>query len=336
MECGEALLTNSATAALEMQGLLLDLAPGDEVIMPSYTFVTTASAIAQRQAVPVFVDIRRDTLNLDERLVESAITPRTRAIMAVHYGGVACEMDALDELAQGHGLALLEDAAHALRGTYHGRPLGSLGILAALSFHETKNVHCGEGGALLINDPELVERSKVLWEKGTNRSRFLRGEVDKYTWVDTGSSFQPSELSAAFLLAQLESLHAVQARRLEIWNTYHAAFEPLEHRGFIRQPSVPQHCQHSGHLYYLVLNSLAARDAFIAGLSERGIGATFHYVPLHSSPAGQRLGRPSGKLPVTIEAGDGLVRLPLWTDMTWEVAHVIESVFGVVEAMPRH
>ena len=309
--CKKALLTHSCTGALEMAALLLDLQPGDEVIMPSFTFVSTANAFVLRGAVPVFVDIRADTLNLDESLIEAAITPRTRAICAVHYAGVGCEMDAIMSIAHKHGLFVVEDAAQCILSSYKGRPLGGMGHLAALSFHETKNVICGEGGALLINDQRFVERAEIIREKGTNRSKFFRGQVDKYTWVDIGSSWLPGELNAAFLAAQMERADEITARRLEIWRRYYDWSAPLEASGAVRRPVVPSHCGHNAHMFYLLLPDLERRTAFIARLRDDGILAVFHYIPLHSAPAGRRFGR-SGELPVTDDVGDRLVRLPLW------------------------
>ena len=326
--CRKALLTHSCTAALEMSALLLDLAPGDEVIMPSFTFVSTANAFVLRGAVPVFVDIRADTLNLDEALVEAAITPRTRAICVVHYAGVACEMDAIMDIAARHGLAVVEDAAQAIFSTYRDRPLGSIGAFGALSFHETKNVISGEGGALLVNDEAFVERAEVIREKGTNRSKFFRGQVDKYTWVDVGSSYLPGEIVAAFLAAQFEEAEAITRRRLAIWDRYHAWAAPHEARGAVRRPIIPAHCRHNAHMYYLLLPSLDARQAFIAHLREQGIGAVFHYIPLHSSPAGLRHGRADGPLPVTDDASDRLVRLPLWVGLE---PH-LDEVFAAADA----
>ncbi len=313
--CRKALLTHSCTAALEMAALLLDLEPGDEVIMPSFTFVSTANAFVLRGAVPVFVDIRADTLNIDEALIEEAITPRTKAICVVHYAGVACEMDPIMELAARHGIRVVEDAAQGVLSSYKGRPLGSIGDLAALSFHETKNVISGEGGALLVNADRYSERAEIIREKGTNRSKFFRGQVDKYTWVDLGSSYLPSEIIAAFLSAQLEDADAITARRLEVWERYHAWAEPLEQQGLLRRPVVPPHCAHNAHMYYLLLPTLEARTRFIGKLREHGISAVFHYIPLHSSPAGQRFGRASGELAVTNDAADRLVRLPLWAGL---------------------
>ena len=312
-----AFLMSSGTAALEMAALLLDLGPGDEVIMPSFTFVTTASAVARQGATPVFVDIRPDTLNIDVGAVEAAITPRTRAVMPVHYAGVGCDMDALGELAGARGLTVVEDAAQGLLSTHSGRPLGSFGELSCVSFHETKNVTAGEGGALLVNVDELVERAEVVQQKGTDRSRFLRGEVDRYTWVDLGSSFLTSEINAAFLWAQLEKAQEITALRLATWNTYHSAFAALDD-GVATGPVVPDRCSHNAHMYYLLLSGRSARDRLIAGLADRGVQAVFHYVPLHSSPAGRRFGRAAGPLPVTDSVSDRLVRLPLWAGMSAE------------------
>lgn len=326
-----ALATHSATAALEMAALLLDIEPGDEVVMPSFTFVSTANAFVLRGAVPVFVDIKPSTLNLDEALVEDALTERTKAIVAVHYAGVACEMDALLELARPRGIAVIEDAAQALGSSYRGRPAGGLGDLAALSFHETKNVISGEGGALLVSREDLVERAIVLRDKGTDRSRFFRGLVDKYSWVDLGSSFGMSELTAAFLWAQLEHADRLTAERLRTWQLYHEAFAGLESDGLVRRPIVPAHVEHNGHMYYLLLPSLERRAALIEELERKGINAVFHYVPLHTSPAGRRYGRTSGVLPNTAAAGEGLVRLPLWAGLPDEdVQRVVECVRGAV------
>lgn len=310
--CQRALLTHSCTAALEMSALLLNLAPGDEVIMPSYTFVSTANAFVLRGAVPVFVDVRGDTLNIDERLIEAAITPRTRAICVVHYAGVACEMDSILALAARHGLPVIEDAAQGVCASYKGQPLGALGVLGALSFHETKNIISGEGGALLVNDPALAERAEVIREKGTNRSRFFRGEVDKYTWVDVGSSFLPGEIVAAFLAAQMDQAQSITARRLALWQRYHEALAPLEAVGALRRPVVPAHCSHNAHMYYVLFPSLAQRTATIAALQAQGIRPVFHYIPLHSSPAGLRFARAHGPMTQTDRAGETLLRLPLW------------------------
>jgi dTDP-4-amino-4,6-dideoxygalactose transaminase len=310
------LLTPSCTAALEMAALLLDVAAGDEILMPSYTFTSTANAFALRGGVPVFVDIRPDTLNIDEALVEAAITERTRALVAVHYAGVGCEMDVLCELAERYGLAVVEDAAHAAMAAHGGRPLGTFGRLGALSFHETKNMTCGEGGALIINDRSLIARAEVLRDKGTNRSEFLRGDVDRYTWVGLGSSMALSDLNAAFLWAQLESAALITGRRLAVWERYHEAFAGLESSGFARRPVVPARSDHNGHMYYLMLDDAELRDSFIQAVRRRGVDAVFHYVPLHSSPAGRRLGRCSGSLAQTTRQSERVVRLPLWAAMT--------------------
>lgn len=321
----KALLTHSCTAALEMAALLLDLKPGDEVIMPSFTFVSTANAFVLRGAVPVFVDIRADTLNIDESLVEAAITPRTRAICVVHYAGVSCEMDEILAIADRHGLAVVEDAAQGIMSTYKGRPLGAIGALGALSFHETKNVISGEGGALLVRDRALVERAEIIREKGTNRSKFFRGQVDKYTWVDAGSSYLPSEILAAFLAAQLAEADSITARRLALWDRYHAWAAAPESEGRLRRPVVPGHCTHNAHMYYLLLRDLDDRTAFIDRLKQAGIGAVFHYIPLHSSPAGMRYGRSAGALPVTDSVSDRLVRMPLWIGLEEHIERVFEA-----------
>jgi dTDP-4-amino-4,6-dideoxygalactose transaminase len=275
----------------------------------------------------VFVDIRPDTLNIDETLIEAAVTSRTRAIVALHYAGVGCEMDAIQGIAMRHGLTVVEDAAQGILAAYRGRPLGSIGQLGALSFHETKNLISGEGGALLVNDDRFAERAEILWEKGTNRSQFFRGQTDKYTWLDVGSSYLPSELNAAFLHAQFAEADRAAAERLRLWQWYHAAFEPLERAGVLRRPIVPPHCQHNAHLYYLLLPSLAIRTAVLASVRAAGIDAVFHYVPLHSSPAGRRFARAFGELPITTDASDRLIRLPLWLGMSEEqLAFVADGV----------
>jgi dTDP-4-amino-4,6-dideoxygalactose transaminase len=310
--CAKALLTHSCTAALEMSALLADITPGDEVIMPSYTFTSTANAFVLRGGVPVFVDIRADTLNLDEALIEAALTPRTKAIVPVHYAGVACEMDPILALARQHGLMVIEDAAQGYGSRYKGRPLGALGALGCLSFHETKNVISGEGGALLINDPALGERAEIIREKGTNRSAFFRGQVDKYTWVDAGSSYLPGELIAAFLWAQLQQGEDITRRRLGIWQHYHDGLAELEQRGWIRRPIVPAHCTHNAHMYYVLLPSLEARQEVIRRMREAGVSPVFHYVPLHSAPAGRRFARVASSMVHTDSLSDRLLRLPLW------------------------
>jgi dTDP-4-amino-4,6-dideoxygalactose transaminase len=329
LEVREALLTHSCTAALEMAAMLAGLGPGDETILPSYTFVSTANAIVLRGAVPVFVDIRADTLNLDENKIEAAITDRTKAIVAVHYAGVCAEMDAIGTIARRRGLVVIEDAAQALLATYRDRPAGSLADLGCFSFHASKNVVSGEGGALTVTRADLAERAHIVWEKGTNRRQFLAGQVDKYTWMDIGSSFLPGELTAAFLLAQLEASDALSAARLAVWNAYHAAFADLEARGDgLRRPIVPAECRHNGHLYYLLMPSRESRDSMIAALASEGIGAPFHYVPLHSAPAGVRYGRSHGDMAVTDDASGRLLRLPLYADIGDLAARVIERVYA--------
>jgi dTDP-4-amino-4,6-dideoxygalactose transaminase len=328
-----AFLTPSCTAALEMSTILAGIGEGDEVIMPSYTFVSTATAVAMRGGTPVFVDVREDTLNIDERAIEAAVTDRTKAITVVHYGGVGCEMGPIEEAVGEHGLSLIEDAAPGLLSAVDDRPLGGIGRLGALSFHETKNVHSGEGGALLVNDPDLVEAAEVIQEKGTNRQRFFRGEVDRYTWEDLGSSYLLSEIGAAFLWAQLQEAESLTERRLEIWRRYDDAFADAEESGLLRRPVVPPGRRHNGHTYYLLLPDRVARDAFIADLGERGILAVFHYIPLHTSPGGRRFGRAAGDLPVTDSVSERIVRLPLWVDMTDEqIERVIDAS---LEALKR-
>jgi dTDP-4-amino-4,6-dideoxygalactose transaminase len=328
----KALLTHSCTAALEMAAILSQVGPGDEVIMPSYTFVSTANAFVLRGATPVFVDIRRDTLNLDEKLIEAAITPRTKAIAVVHYAGVGCEMDTIMDIARRHKLMVIEDAAQGIHATYKGKPLGAIGQLAALSFHETKNVISGEGGALLVNDPALAERAEIIWEKGTNRSKFFRGLVDKYTWVDVGSSFLPSELIAAFLWPQLEDTASICKRRLDIWADYHAALKPLRDAGRIQGPTIPESCVHNAHMYYILAANAEEQQLILAHLKEQGIGAVFHYIPLHSAPAGLRFGRAHGELKVTDDIWSRLIRLPLWPDMQQEdIERVSAAVRGALE-----
>jgi dTDP-4-amino-4,6-dideoxygalactose transaminase len=309
------LMTPSCTAALEIAAMLCDLGPADEVILPSYTFVSTANAIVRLGARPVFVDVRPDTMNIDEELIEQAITLRTKAIFPVHYAGVACEMDRIMEIADRHQLLVVEDAAQAVNAYYKGRPLGSIGHLAAYSFHETKNYVCGEGGALCINVPQFIERAEILREKGTNRSRFLRGMVDKYTWVDVGSSYVPSEISCAFLYAQLESLEAIGRRRREIYDFYRHHLTPLEQHGLLRLPAIPECCEGNDHMFYVILNDADVRDGLIAHLKEQGIAAVFHYVPLHTAPVGSRFGYRAGDLPVTEDLAARLVRLPFYCEL---------------------
>lgn len=323
----KALLTHSCTAALEMSAILVDLQPGDEVIMPSYTFVSTANAFVLRGAVPVFIDIRKDTLNIDESLVESAITSRTRALVPVHYAGVGCEMDTLGQIAAKYRLFLIEDAAQGLMASYKGKPLGSFGDLSCFSFHETKNIIAGEGGALTVNNLKMKEEAEIIREKGTNRSQFFRGEVDKYTWIEKGSSYLPGELIAAFLYAQLEQAEEIIHRRIEIWNYYHQLLEPLESSGKLRRPIVPAYCQHNGHMYYIIVKDLETRTNLINFLKERGINSVFHYVPLHSSPAGEKYGRVSGDMEHTNRVSDCLLRLPMFPELEFsQVETIVEAV----------
>jgi len=326
MDCRRALLTHSCTAALEMSALLAGIKEGDEVIMPSYTFVSTANAFVMRGAVPVFVDIRPDTLNIDETRIEAAITPRTRAIVPVHYAGVACEMDTIMDIARRHNLIVIEDAAQGIMSTYKGRALGTIGHLGAYSFHETKNIISGEGGALLVNTPEFVERAEIIREKGTNRSQFFRGQVDKYTWVDVGSSYLPGEVIAAFLWAQMQDAQEITARRLALWDRYHAAMAPFEAAGKLRRPSVPTHCQHNAHMYYIVLDSLEHRTHVMASMKERGVNTVFHYVPLHSAPAGLALSRSHGSMDYTDDLSERLLRLPFWLGLESEFDRVIDAL----------
>ena len=323
------LLTTSCTAALEIAALLCDLGPGDEVILPSYTFVSTANAVVLRGAMPVFVDIRPDTLNIDERLIEAAITPRTRAIFPIHYAGVACEMDAIMAIAQRHGLLVVEDAAQGVFAQYKGRWLGTIGHLGFYSFHETKNFSCGEGGALVINDPAMERRAEILREKGTNRSQLLRGEVDKYTWQDIGSSYVPSDMLAAFLVGQLENMDRITTRRGEIHARYSSMFAPLVARGLIQTPAMPQHCGTNYHMFYILTADLDERTALIAHLRQAGILAVFHYVPLHSSPFARSLGVQQAVLPVTDYASSRLLRLPMYFDLTErDVTEVAQCVLN--------
>lgn len=326
--CAKALLTHSCTAALEMAALLIDLVPGDEVIMPSYTFVSTANAFVLRGAIPVFVDVREDTLNLDERVIEAAVTSRTRAIAPVHYAGVAAEMDAIMTLARRHGVKVVEDAAQGVLATYKGRALGSIGDIGAYSFHETKNVISGEGGGVLVNDPQLASRAEIIREKGTDRSRFIRGEVDKYTWQDVGSSFLPGELVAAFLWAQLEQAESINAARLTRWGHYHDVLAPLEAEGVLRRPIVPEECGHNAHMYYVLLSPEIDRQAVLDEFRRNEIWSVFHYVPLHSSPAGRRFGRAHGDLSITNSVARRLVRLPLFVGLTESQQDKVVSILS--------
>lgn len=326
----KALLTHSCTAALEMAAILAEIKPGDEVIMPSYTFVSTANAFVLRGATPVFVDVRADTLNIDENLIEGAITENTRAIVPVHYAGVGCEMDAIMDIAHQNHLLVIEDAAQGIMSTYKGRALGTIGDIGTYSFHETKNIISGEGGAILINDDKYSCRAEIIREKGTNRAKFFRGQVDKYTWCDFGSSYLPGELIAAFLLAQMHEAEYITHQRLIAWGKYHDAFVGLEEMGLVRRPVVPKECNHNAHMYYLILPSLKKRSEFIRRLKDAGIGSVFHYVPLHSSPFGSAVGKAVGKLDVTTDVANRLVRLPLWVGIESEQQKVIKAVISAL------
>jgi len=327
-----ALLTPSGTAALEMAALLIDLREGDEVIMPSYTFSSTANAIVLRGATPVFVDIRRDTLNINEKLIEQAITDRTKAIVVVHYAGYGAQMDTIAALAQKHNLFIIEDAAQGIGASFKGKPLGTLGHLGAFSFHASKNIMAGEGGALLINDSSFIERAEIIREKGTNRSQFLRGDVDKYTWHEKGSSYLPSELTASLLLSQLDMLEKITENRLNLWSQYHSLLSALEEKGALKRPPLSPDCTHNAHSYYILLNDHAQQKELLAFMKANGIQCTFHYVPLHSSPAGKKYGRSAGSLPVTNTIAETIVRLPLWPYMRQEdidkVVSLLLNFFG--------
>jgi len=323
------LLTTSCTHALEMAALLLDIQPGEEVIVPSFTFVTTANAFVLRGARPVFIDIRPDTLNMDERLLEGLITPRTKAILPVHYAGVGCEMDAICEIADRYNVPIVEDNAHGLFAKYKNRWLGTFGALATLSFHETKNFICGEGGALLINDLQYVERAEIVREKGTNRSRFFRGQVDKYTWVDLGSSYLPSDILAAFLYAQLEAREQIQGKRRRVWEYYYEHLQDWAKDHDVRLPVVPAHCEQPYHMFYLLMPSLEQRQALIAHLKAQGILSVFHYLPLHLSDMGQKFGGKKGECPVTEDISDRLLRLPFYNDLSEaDQACVVEAILN--------
>lgn len=326
--CAKALLTHSCTAALEMAAILIDIQPGDEIIMPSYTFVSTANAFVLRGAVPIFVDIRPDTLNIDESKIEAAITAKTRAIVPVHYAGVGCEMSTIMHLAKKYNLWVIEDAAQGIMSQYENKPLGSFGHLAALSFHETKNIISGEGGALLVNDPLLAERAEIIREKGTDRSRFFRGAVDKYTWQDIGSSFLAGEIVAAFLWAQMEEAEMITTHRLNIWQQYHDNFESLHKNQYIKRPHIPTNCEHNAHMYYLLLQNIDQRSQLIQSLKNKGIHSVFHYQPLHCSPAGEKFGRSNNDLKITTDISNRLLRLPLWIGLEHhlpEVIHIIQE-----------
>ena len=328
---GLVLLTTSCTTALEMAAILSDVGPGDEVIMPSYTFTSTANAVVLRGATPVFVDIRPDTLNIDEQLIEQAITPRTKAITVVHYAGVGCEMDSILATAEKHNLVVVEDAAQAICATWRDQPLGRQGVLSAFSFHETKNIISGEGGALVVNRDDLAERAEIIWEKGTNRVKFKRGEVSKYQWVDLGGSYLPSELTAAFLYGQLQNADKALRIRLALWQRYYTAFEGSESRGACRRPSWPPHCKHNGHIFYLLAPTAEARQRWLAEFRAVGINAPFHYVPLHSAPAGVRFGRTAGALDVTDSVASRLIRLPLHLLLSEaQQDYIIEQTLAIV------
>jgi len=323
--CNKALLTHSCTAALEMAAILADISTGDEVIMPSYTFVSTANAFVLRGGIPVFVDVNPNTLNIDETLIEQAITSKTRAIVAVHYAGVACDMDVIMQIANDYNLIVIEDAAQGVMSSYKGRALGSIGHLGCYSFHETKNIISGEGGALLINVSSLVERAEIIREKGTNRSSFLKGQVDKYTWVGVGSSYLPGEIISAFLWAQMQDAESITARRMKIWSYYHESFEELECIGRIRRPVIPDGRVHNAHMYYLLLNDVEDRSSFIDFMQHKGVSCVFHYVPLHSSPQGLVCGRTDSELRITSISAECLVRLPLWVELGEKQQTVIDN-----------
>jgi dTDP-4-amino-4,6-dideoxygalactose transaminase len=326
-ECEAALLTHSCTAALEMAAILCCIQPGDEIIMPSFTFVSTANAFVLRGGVPVFIDIRQDTLNMDENLIEAAITSRTKAIVPVHYAGVPCAMDEIMEIANKYKLYVIEDAAQALLSSYRRKYLGTIGHLGCVSFHETKNIISGEGGALFVNDPEFVERAEIIREKGTNRSKFFRGQVDKYTWIDIGSSYLPSELVGAFLYAQLEQAEKIIEARCKVFQHYTELLEPLEKEGKIQLPFVASECECNGHIYYIITRSLEERARMIKFLSNKGINALFHYMPLHSSPAGIKYGRSHGTMQVTNAKSDTLLRLPMYYEMSLaDVQEVVDAL----------
>lgn len=321
------LLTTSCTHATEMAALLSDIQPGDEVIMPSYTFVSTADAFVLRGATAVFVDIRPDTMNIDETLIEDAITEKTKAIVPVHYAGVGCEMDAIMDIASRHHLAVIEDAAQGIQSTYKGQALGTIGDYGCFSFHETKNLSMGEGGALLIRDPANAERAEIIREKGTNRSKFFRGEIDKYTWVDAGSSYLPSELNAAYLYAQLEESQKIFDDRMRSWKQYYEMLEPLAQEGYIELPYVPAECTHNAHMFYIKTKDLQERTSLISYLKKRGIGAVFHYIPLHDSPAGKKMGRFHGEDRFTTIESERLLRLPMYYGLTEsEISQVVEAL----------
>jgi len=329
LSCRKSLLTHSCTAALEMAAILLDIQPGDEIIMPSFTFVSTANAFVLRGGVPVFIDIRSDTLNLDEKLIKAAITDRTRAIVPVHYAGLPCEMDAILDIAHRYDLRIVEDAAQALMSEYKGKSLGTLGHLGALSFHETKNIICGEGGALLINDEKLIARAEIIWEKGTDRAEFFRGETEKYTWIDIGSSFLPSDMMAAFLFAQFRCADEIITKRIELCQRYSEGLETLQSRGYLELPHIEPDSTTNGHIFFILCNSAQQRTELISFLKQKGIDAVFHYIPLHSSPAGLKYGRCSGSLAITDDISRRILRLPLYYQMTEDEQ---ESVISTISS----
>lgn len=324
----KALLTHSCTGALEMSAILTDIEPGDEVIMPSYSFVTTANAFVLRGAIPVFIDIRPDTLNIDENLIEQAITPKTKAIVPVHYAGIACEMDSITAISRNHNLTIIEDAAQALLATYKGKYLGTIGDIACISFHETKNFISGEGGAILINDPALIERAMIIREKGTNRPQFFRKEVDKYTWVDIGSSFLPSELIGAFLWPQLQDSAAILQKRLQLFSRYSTGLKSVTEKKELRTPVIPEYCSSNAHMFYIITRDESERTKLLDFLNKNGIGAIFHYIPLHSSPAGMKYARTQSGMSITDEVSSRIVRLPLFYDMTSEM---VDKIVDLVE-----
>jgi dTDP-4-amino-4,6-dideoxygalactose transaminase len=329
----KAFLTHSCSGALDMSAILINIKPGDEVIMPSYGFVSAANAFVLRGGIPVFVDIRPDTLNIDEELIEQAITPKTRGIIPVHYAGVGCEMNAITEIAGNHDLVIIEDAAQALLSTYKGQHLGSFGDIACISFHETKNCISGEGGAILINDPGLVERAEVIREKGTNRPQFFRNEIDKYTWIDVGSSFLPSELIGAFLWAQLEQAEQIVQRRRDLFDRYSVGLKSLSTQLGLSIPGIPEHCQGNAHMFYLITRSRDERLALLHFLNNNGVDAVFHYIPLHSSPAGMKFGRTQGSMHVTDSLSSRIVRMPIFYDMTLDM---VDSVVDLVHTFYQH
>jgi dTDP-4-amino-4,6-dideoxygalactose transaminase len=327
LEVPKALLTTSCTHALEMAAILLNIQPGDEVIVPSFTFVSTVNAFVLRGACPVFIDVRPDTLNLNEAKLEQLITPRTKAIVPVHYAGVGCEMDAIMDIAGRSGIPVVEDNAHGIFAKYKGKYLGTFGSFATQSFHETKNFNCGEGGALLINDPQSIERAEIIREKGTNRSRFYRGQVDKYTWVDIGSSYLPSDMLAAYLYAQLEAREQIQSKRQQVWEYYNEHLQEWAEENGIRLPIVPEYCDQAYHMFYMLMPSLSVRQALIAHMKERDIITPFHYLPLHLSDVGRKFGGKPGDCPVTEDVSDRLLRLPLYNDLTQaDLARIVEAI----------